>query len=184
MLTLPNIITFIRIALIPVFLIVYYNSEGPSHFFAAFVFWFAGVSDALDGYLARKLNQSTPFGAFLDPIADKVMVAAGFFVIVEFYNSMWITIPAILMLSREIIMAGLREWMSQLGKRDVVAVSSSGKAKTVAQMLALIGLIWNANQELTYLSYGYYYLAFFLTMQSLVEYFRAAWVHIKNAEAV
>lgn len=184
MLTLPNIITFVRLLLIPVFLVVYYCSDGPSHFWAAFVFWFAGVSDALDGYLARKLNQSTPFGAFLDPIADKVMVAAGFFVVVEYYNSWWVTVPAICMLSREIIMSGLREWMSQIGKRDVVAVSKAGKAKTVAQMLALIGLIWNANQELTWMSYGYYYLAFFLTMQSLIEYFRAAWVHIKSAPSV
>lgn len=184
MFTLPNIITFVRLILIPVFLVVYYLTEGDTHFLAAFVFWFAGVSDALDGYLARKLNQSTPFGAFLDPVADKVMVAAGFFVVVEFYNSIWVTIPAIFMLSREIIMSALREWMSELGKRDVVAVSQAGKAKTVAQMLALIGLIWNANEYLTWLAFGYYYLAFFLTMQSLVEYFRAAWGHLKDAEPV
>lgn len=182
MLTLPNIITFIRIALIPVFLLVYYLSEGPSYFYAAFVFWFAGVSDALDGYLARKLNQSTPFGAFLDPVADKVMVTAGMFVIVEQYQSIWVTIPAVVMLSREIIMSALREWMSQLGKRDVVAVSKMGKTKTVAQMLALIGLIWNHGTLLTGLSFAYYYIAFILTVWSLYEYFSAAWVHLKTSK--
>ena len=178
MLNLPNIITLTRIALIPVFLIVYYLSDGPAYFYAAFVFWFAGVSDALDGYLARKLNQSTPFGAFLDPIADKVMVTAGFFVIVEQYQSLWVTVPAIAMLGREFIMSGLREWMSALGKRDVVAVSAWGKAKTVAQMLALIDLIWNFNWLLTGLSFIYYYIAFGLTMYSLWEYFKGAWPHM------
>lgn len=180
MYSLPNIITFIRIALIPVFIIVYYLSDGPSHFWAAFIFWFAGVSDALDGYLARKLDQSTPFGAFLDPVADKVMVTAGMFVVVEFYQSWWVTIPAILILSREVIMSALREWMSEIGKRDVVAVSKSGKAKTVAQMLALIGLIWNHSPFLTGLSFVYFYIAFVLTMWSLYEYFSAAWQYLLN----
>lgn len=182
MLTIPNIITLIRVALIPVFLVVYYMDitwpNWGAHFGAAFIFWFAGASDALDGYLARKLKQSTPFGAFLDPIADKVMVTAGFFIVVEYYDSLWITIPAIAMLSREIIMSGLREWMAELGVRDVVAVSKMGKSKTVAQMLALIGLIWDFNQYLTGLSFVYYYLAFVLTMWSLFEYFSAAWGHI------
>jgi CDP-diacylglycerol--glycerol-3-phosphate 3-phosphatidyltransferase len=172
----------IRIGLSPVFLLAYYLNEGESHFIAAFIFWFAGASDALDGYLARKLDQSTPFGAFLDPVADKVMVAAGLFIIVEQYQSAWVTVPAIAMISREIIMSGLREWMSALGKRDVVAVSKSGKTKTVAQMLALIGLIWNFSPFLTNLSFAFYYLAFGLTMWSLYEYFSAAWVHMKEAK--
>jgi CDP-diacylglycerol--glycerol-3-phosphate 3-phosphatidyltransferase len=188
MLNLPNTITFIRIALIPVFLIVYYMTDmgiinvehdgTKNYFWAAFIFWFAGVSDALDGYLARKLDQSTPFGAFLDPVADKIMVAAGLFVIVQHYQSLWVTIPAVVMLSREIIMSALREWMSELGKRDVVAVSKSGKTKTVAQMLALIGLIWHHDSFITDLSFGYYYIAFVLTVWSLYEYFSAAWKHI------
>ncbi|MFT5162350.1 MAG: CDP-diacylglycerol--glycerol-3-phosphate 3-phosphatidyltransferase [Alteromonadaceae bacterium] len=187
MLTIPNIITLVRVALIPVFLIVYYIKDpwlsfGPLwgvNFGAAFIFWFAGVSDAVDGYLARKLNQSTPFGAFLDPIADKVMVTAGFFIVVEYYQSPWITVPAVAMVSREIIMSGLREWMSRLGLGDVVAVSQAGKAKTVAQMLALIALIWDFNDILTGLAFGYYYLAFILTMWSVYEYFIAAWPHLK-----
>ncbi len=178
MFTIPNIITMVRVALIPVFLIIFYLDVSWAHFGAAFVFWFAGASDALDGYLARKLNQSTPFGAFLDPVADKVMVTAGLFLIVQHYDSAWVTIPAIAMASREIIMSGLREWMSALGVRDVVAVSKSGKTKTVAQMLALIGLIWDYSPFLTGLSFVYYYLAFALTMWSLYEYFSAAWPYI------
>jgi CDP-diacylglycerol--glycerol-3-phosphate 3-phosphatidyltransferase len=182
MLTIPNIITLIRVALIPVFLIIFYMDVSWANFGAAFVFWFAGISDALDGYLARKLQQSTPFGAFLDPVADKIMVTAGLFLIVEYYDSIWVTIPAVIMVSREIIMSGLREWMSALGVRDVVAVSKSGKTKTVAQMLALIGLIWDYNELLTGLSFIYYYLAFALTIWSLYEYFSAAWGYLTGAK--
>ena len=151
MITLPNIITFIRIALIPVFIIVYYLSEGPSFFWAAFVFWFAGVSDALDGYLARKLDQSTPFGAFLDPVADKVMVAAGMFVIVEHYQSLWVTIPAICILSREIVMSALRPSTSLLrqmwamrSSRSSLRVTSGSKA-CASLIRSLRAASWAAN---------------------------------------
>ena len=101
----------------------------------------------------RKLNQSTAFGAFLDPVADKIMVAAALVVIVEHYNTIWVTIPAMTMIGREIIISALREWMAELGKRSSVAVSWIGKWKTMIQMVSLTGLIWQYNVWMVWLAY-------------------------------
>ena len=139
---IPNLLTLFRLFLIPVFILCFYSGIENARFWAAFVFWLAAITDALDGYLARKLQQSTPFGAFLDPVADKVMVAVALVLIAVDSLSLWVTVPAIIMISREIVISALREWMAELGKRANVAVSNLGKYKTIAQMLALIGLIW------------------------------------------
>ncbi|WDE14126.1 CDP-diacylglycerol--glycerol-3-phosphate 3-phosphatidyltransferase [Thalassomonas haliotis] len=185
--TIPNQITFFRIVLIPVFLIVFYLPVSWHHFGAAFIFWLAAISDALDGYLARRLKQSTAFGAFIDPVADKLMVTAALVIIVQDYHQWWISIPALIMVAREVFISALREFMSSRGKRDEVAVSTMGKYKTAAQMLALIGLIWrpdydiplilfNFPQELfMFIAYGLYFIATILTFWSMVTYFRAAW---------
>ncbi|TDF41692.1 CDP-diacylglycerol--glycerol-3-phosphate 3-phosphatidyltransferase [Alteromonadaceae bacterium M269] len=173
--TIPNILTVFRIILIPVFLIMFYLPVAWSHFAGAFVFWLASITDALDGYLARKLEQSTPFGAFLDPVADKLMVAAALVVIVQDFQSAWITIPALVMICREILISALREWMSELGNRDAVAVSNVGKFKTIAQMLALIGLLWQANSFILWLGYILLYVATALTFWSMFIYIKAAW---------
>ncbi|WP_199611609.1 CDP-diacylglycerol--glycerol-3-phosphate 3-phosphatidyltransferase [Flocculibacter collagenilyticus] len=182
--TIPNTLTLFRILLIPVFLIIFYLPYSWAHFGAAFVFWLAAITDALDGYLARKLEQSTPFGAFLDPVADKVMVVAACFIIAEDFQSAWITIPVLTMVAREVVISALREWMAELGKRASVAVSEMGKYKTAAQMLALIGLIWQPNDLviwgielgwLTDLAFLMLYIAFVLTLWSMVIYIKAAW---------
>lgn len=182
--SIPNIITMFRIILIPIFVMVFYAPIEESHFWAAFVFWVASISDMLDGYLARRLDQSTAFGAFLDPVADKLMVAAACFLIVEDYQTIWITLPAITMIGREILVSALREWMAELGKRANVAVSTIGKYKTAAQMLALIGLIWRPEQWqywgipwylLSYVAWILLYVAFALTLWSMLTYLKAAW---------
>jgi CDP-diacylglycerol--glycerol-3-phosphate 3-phosphatidyltransferase len=173
--TIPNILTIFRIALIPVFLVLFYLPVAWSHFGAAFIFWLAAITDALDGYLARKLEQSTPFGAFLDPVADKLMVAAALVVIVHDYQSVWVTVPALVMICREILISALREWMSELGNRNVVAVSDVGKYKTIAQMLALIGLLWQPNSFILWLGYVLLYIATALTFWSMFIYIKAAW---------
>ncbi len=185
--TLPNQITLFRIILIPIFLLIFYLPLSWSHFGAFAVFWLASVSDALDGYLARKLNQSTPFGAFIDPVADKLMVVCGLVVIAQDYQQWWITIPALLMIAREIIISALREFMSSRGKRDEVAVSEMGKYKTAAQMLGIMGLIWQPDydipliifnfphQILMFAAYSFYAIATILTVWSMIEYIRAAW---------
>ena len=139
--TIPNIITLIRVLLIPIFVSVYFLDWKWAHEAGAFIFWLAAITDWFDGYLARRLKQSSAFGAFLDPVADKLIVAAALLMITHTYQSLWITVPAIILLMREIFVSALREWMSEQGASDAVKVSFIGKAKTMAQMLALIGLL-------------------------------------------
>jgi CDP-diacylglycerol--glycerol-3-phosphate 3-phosphatidyltransferase len=191
--TLPNQITLFRIILIPVFLIVFYLPLSWSNFGAFAVFWLASISDALDGYLARKLNQSSAFGAFIDPVADKLMVVAALVMIVEDYQTWWISIAAIIMISREVFISALREFMSSRGKRDIVAVSNMGKYKTAAQMLGIMGLIWQPNYDiplilfkfpheiLNFAAYSFFFIATVLTVTTFFSYFRAAWPELKNS---
>jgi CDP-diacylglycerol--glycerol-3-phosphate 3-phosphatidyltransferase len=179
--TIPNIITLFRVMLIPVFVMVFFLDWKWAHQAAAFIFWFAAITDWIDGYLARKLNQTTAFGAFLDPVADKLIVAAALLLITHSYASIWITIPAILLLAREVYISALREWMAQQGKRDIVKVSFTGKAKTTAQMLALIGLLSDMEYfmeiRIYWVSLGYIllYVAAVLSFWSMIVYTKAAW---------
>ncbi len=180
---IPNTLTTFRLILIPVFLIVFYLPSPLAYFWAAFVFWLASVTDILDGYLARKLEQSTPFGAFLDPVADKVMVSVALIVLTQHYQSLYMTIPTIIIIGREIVISALREWMAELGKRANVAVSQLGKVKAAAQMLAIIGLIWQYNSWMITLSYILFYIATLLTFVSMVQYLQAAWRDLANKSA-
>ena len=172
---IPNTLTTFRLFLIPIFLVIFYLPFSWAFFAAAFVFWLASITDILDGYLARRLNQSTPFGAFLDPVADKVMVCAALVALSSNYQSLYMTNPALVIISREIVISALREWMAEQGKRDNVAVSNMGKFKTAAQMLAIIGLIWQFDTWMIYLSYGLLYVATLLTLSSMLQYLIAAW---------
>lgn len=171
---IPNTLTTFRLCLIPIFLVIFYLPYQWAFFAAAFVFWLASITDILDGYLARRLNQSTPFGAFLDPVADKVMVSVALVLLVSHYQSLWMTVPAIIIVSREIVISALREWMAEQGKRGQVAVSQLGKIKTAAQMLAIIGLIWQFQPWMVTLSYVLLYIATLLTFGSMVQYLMAA----------
>ncbi|PKG37324.1 CDP-diacylglycerol--glycerol-3-phosphate 3-phosphatidyltransferase [Psychromonas sp. Urea-02u-13] len=172
---IPNILTSFRIFLIPIFVIVYYLPVAWSAPVAAFIFWLAGITDILDGYLARKLNQSTPFGAFLDPVADKIMVAVSLVMIVEHYAIIWVTIPAMIMICREIIISALREWMAEIGQRASVAVSRIGKIKTFSQMMALFLLIWQYSPMMEWAGFAFMFIATVLTLWSMVVYLKAAW---------
>ncbi|WP_394205474.1 CDP-diacylglycerol--glycerol-3-phosphate 3-phosphatidyltransferase [Shewanella waksmanii] len=174
----PIALTLFRLFLLPVFVVVFYLPYSWSAFAAAFIFWLAAVTDALDGYAARKLKQSTRFGAFLDPVADKIMVTTALVLLVAQYNNIWLTLPALFMIGREIVISALREWMAELGKRGAVAVSWIGKYKTAAQMVAITGLIWQPNQWLTYLAMALFYVAAILTFWSMVVYIRAAWADL------
>jgi CDP-diacylglycerol--glycerol-3-phosphate 3-phosphatidyltransferase len=173
-LTIPNILTLLRLVLIPVFVIAFYLPYSWSDLVAAMIFLFAGATDWLDGYLARKLNQTSRFGAFLDPVADKVMVAAALLLITEDYASIWVTIPAMTMIGREIIVSALREWMAELGKRSSVAVSWVGKVKTVSQMTSLWLLIWQYNDWMVWAGFAALYVATILTYWSMFQYLAAA----------
>ena len=179
--TIPNIVTLFRVSLIPVFVTVYFLDWQWAHETAAFIFWLAAITDWFDGYLARKLKQSSPFGAFLDPVADKLIVAAALLMITHAYASVWITIPAIVLLMREIYISALREWMSELGASNLVKVSFLGKAKTMAQMLALIGLLSGLDEFMGFPIYWVVlgkillYIAAVLSLWSMVIYTIAAW---------
>ena len=182
--TVPNIITLFRVNLIPVLVTVYFLDWRWAHEAGAFIFWLAAITDWFDGYLARKLQQSTPFGAFLDPVADKLIVGAALLMITHSYANLWITLPSIALLVREIYVSALREWMGQNGVREAVKVSFIGKAKTTAQMLALIGLLSGLETFMGFTIYwvtlGYIllYIAALLSLWSMLVYTKAAWPHL------
>ncbi len=182
--TVPNIITLFRVILIPIFVTVYFLDWRWAHEAGAFIFWLAAITDWFDGYLARKLQQSTPFGAFLDPVADKLIVGAALLMITHSYANLWITLPSIALLVREIYVSALREWMGQNGVREAVKVSFIGKAKTTAQMLALIGLLSGLETFMGFTIYwvtlGYIllYIAALLSLWSMLVYTKAAWPHL------
>lgn len=181
-LNIPIILTLLRFALIPAFVVVFYLPYDWSPFVVALIFIIAAFTDWLDGYLARILDQTTRFGAFLDPVADKVMVAIALVLISEYYHSIWITIPAATMIAREVIISALREWMAELGKRANVAVSQVGKFKTAAQMLALTLLLWRYNDTTVYIGYALLYIATALTYWSMYQYILAAKDDILHAD--
>lgn len=182
MLTLPNTLTFLRVLLIPVFVGLFYWPTPRSNLLAAFVFILAALTDLLDGYLARRLKQTTKFGAFLDPVADKIMVCTALVLVVEWYSvkssqffqgiNLLVSIPAIVIISREIVVSALREWMAEIGKRSAVAVNWVGKWKTTIQMFAIAGLIWRHNEFVIYASIGLLAVATVLTIWSMVMYLR------------
>lgn len=181
-LTIPNILTLLRIAMIPVFVVIFYLPYSWAKPISAVIFVIAAMTDWLDGYLARMLKQTTSFGAFLDPVADKVIVAISLVLISEYYHSVWITLPAATMIAREVIVSALREWMAELGKRANVAVSWIGKVKTASQMFAITMLLWRPeDQTMLYLSYTVLYIATALTYWSMIQYLRAAKNDLLNA---
>ena len=175
---IPNALTLLRILLIPVFVLVFYLPYNWSFFASAAIFGLAGITDWLDGYMARRLNQSTPFGAFLDPVADKLMVAIALALLIDRFGAWWFTIPATIIIGREIVISALREWMAELGKRTSVAVSFVGKVKTFFQILAILVLLAAAPERsgiLLDVGLALLYSAAALTLWSMIVYIRAAW---------
>ncbi len=173
---IPNLLTVFRIAMIPVCVALYYLPFEWAYWAAALVFVLAAVTDWFDGYLARRLDQSTPFGAFLDPVADKLIVAAALVVLVHAYSSIWLTLPAIVIVGREIVISALREWMAEIGKRASVAVSMIGKLKTFVQMVAITVLLASPPGTVTgVIGLIMLFGAAVLTLWSMIVYLRAAW---------
>jgi len=183
MINIPNILTLLRILLIPIIVGVFYAPIEQGNLIACALFTLAAFTDWLDGYLARKLDQSTPFGAFLDPVADKITVAAALTMLVEVHATWWLTIPAIVIISREIVISALREWMAEAGQRANIAVSYLGKIKTTAQMVAIILLLaFLPGEQYTWTGVLLLYVAATLTLWSMVSYLLAAWRTLKESE--
>ncbi len=182
-LTLPTAITLFRIALIPIFVVVFYLPFAWSNLAAAALFALASISDWVDGYLARTLKQESSFGAFLDPVADKLMVVVAIILLVQTHPSIYIAIPSVIIVIREISVSALREWMAELGARASVQVSFIGKAKTAAQLFSLFLMIYAEPLEglqVFEVGLGFYYLAAILTIVSMFVYLRSAWPVIKK----
>ena len=176
--TIPTQLTLMRIALIPVVGILIYIDGWWTYLASAALFGLAAITDWLDGYLARKLGQMTPFGAFLDPVADKLIVATALVLLVEIHASAILAVPALVIVGREIVVSALREWMSEYSERRSVAVSFLGKVKTTFQMIAIIVLLATGpdlSNPLVTLGYVLLYLAAALTLWSMYQYLKLAW---------
>ena len=175
---IPNVLTLLRIVLIPVFVLLFYLPVEWARFGCALVFAVAAVTDWFDGYLARRWGQVSPFGAFLDPVADKLMVAVALLLLVQADPTPALAIPAAVIIGREITISALREWMAELGARAEVAVSVIGKIKTAVQMVAILLLIYEtpvAGIPVFTVGFVLLYVAAALTLWSMVLYLRAAW---------
>ncbi|MBI5898376.1 MAG: CDP-diacylglycerol--glycerol-3-phosphate 3-phosphatidyltransferase [Rhodocyclales bacterium] len=182
-LNIPNLLTWARILLIPLVVGVFYMplSVGEQNFIATTAFLVAAITDWIDGWLARKLNQISAFGAFLDPVADKLMVAAALVMLVKLDRAD--AILAFVIIGREIAISALREWMAHIGARKSVAVSLIGKLKTIAQMTAIPMLLWHAPigpLNIVWLGTLALWVAALLTLWSMGYYLRKAWPEISE----
>jgi CDP-diacylglycerol--glycerol-3-phosphate 3-phosphatidyltransferase len=186
---LPTWLTLFRVALLPVMVLVFYLPFHGHNITAAIVFALAGVTDWLDGYLARRLNMTSKFGAFLDPVADKLMVAVTLFMLVASHRGDWsgivMAITSAVIVGREISISALREWMAEIGMRATVRVAFLGKLKTAMQMAALIVLILQHEKDaealrLYHIGEGLLVLAGILTIWSGLHYLRAAWPALRE----
>ena len=194
-LTVPTMLTLLRIVLIPVLAVVFYLPYTWTNFAAASVFGLAALTDWLDGWIARRYHQFSTFGAFLDPVADKLMVATALFLIVQGHPTAWMALWAAVIVGREIAVSALREWMAELGQRARVAVATVGKIKTIAQMVALLCLLYAIDPARPHpapwpgdfiFHVGDWLLAIaaLLTLWSGYEYLRAAWPALRAGERI
>ena len=183
---LPNTLTWLRIALIPLFVILFYLPHWWGRPAAAAVFGIAGLTDWLDGYLARKYQLTSNFGAFLDPVADKLLVVTALVLLVSDTGGtlgIVVTLSAMVIIGREITISALREWMAELGARGQVAVSRVGKYKTTAQIIALLFMLFRDSVfgvPVYTIGVGFLVVAATLTLWSMVVYLRSAWPFLKD----
>ena len=195
-LTIPTMLTLARIVMIPVLVAVFYLPGKWTSVAAMLVFALASITDWLDGWIARRWHQYSAFGAFLDPVADKLMVSTALFLIVQAHPTPWMACWAGVIVGREIAVSALREWMAELGQRATVKVATIGKIKTVAQMVALACLLYAVNprhqlQPGTDIWMGQFVfhvgdwllaVAAVLTLWSGFQYLHAAWPALRADE--
>ena len=181
---LANLLTSFRILLVPVFVLLFMLPSDWTRLATATVFALAAVTDWIDGYVARSRGETSRFGAFLDPVADNLIVGAALVMMAGAHANLWFSAAAVVIVGREIIISALREWMADMQRRGVVSVSWVGKVKTVFQMVAILvllalpadlGLLW------VKLGYGLLYVAAALTLWSMVIYIQAAWPTLRKA---
>jgi len=181
--TVPNLLTALRIVLIPVIVGLFYLPYGWGDMVAGVLFAIAGITDTLDGYVARRMGQVSHLGTFLDPVADKLIVATALVLIVSRNPDWYVTLTACVIIGREIAISALREWMAEIGARKKVAVSALGKFKTIAQIVGLSMMLFREN----FLGLPIYWIglvltivAAVLTLWSMALYLEAAWPELKQ----
>jgi CDP-diacylglycerol--glycerol-3-phosphate 3-phosphatidyltransferase len=183
-LNIPNMLTLFRIAMIPVLVLVFYFPAFENqHVVLASIFFIASVTDWFDGYLARKLNQQSAFGAFLDPVADKLSVSIALVLIVSAHPGAFVAIPAAVIIGRELTISALREWMANIGYNNEVKVSIIGKFKTAGQLWAIGFMLYEEPIGwFSPLQFGYLllYISAGLTLWSMVSYLIAAWPRLRK----
>jgi CDP-diacylglycerol--glycerol-3-phosphate 3-phosphatidyltransferase len=183
---IANILTLLRIVMIPLVVILFYLPYRWSAPVAGLVFGLAAVTDSLDGYLARRLGQTSALGAFLDPVADKLMVAVALVLVASGDPRWFIVVSAIVIIGREITVSALREWMAEIGARAKVAVSNLGKWKTIVQMVGLSFLLYRDDLfglPIYSLGIGLTGGAALLTLWSMVAYLKAAWPDLMQSRS-
>jgi CDP-diacylglycerol--glycerol-3-phosphate 3-phosphatidyltransferase len=183
MLNIPNSLTLFRVALIPVFVVVFFLPFHWSGPVSAGIFALASITDWLDGYLARRLKQSSPFGAFLDPVADKLIVVVALVLLVSAHPYWWVAIAAAIIVGREITISGLREWMAEMGARQRVAVSTVAKYKTAGQMAAITIMLYRiplAGFPVYLIGLALLFVSAALTLWTMAWYLHAAWPQMRS----
>ena len=171
-------LTLVRLSSIPIFGLFYYLPFRWAHPVATIIFVFAGITDWLDGYIARSLSQTTSLGAFLDPVADKLLIGTVLVLVVGECYVGYLAIPGAIIICREIIVSALREWMAELGKHTSMAVTFLSKIKTALQMIALILLIWYAPRAQSWIlmsGVALLWVAALLTVWTMIIYLQIAW---------
>jgi CDP-diacylglycerol--glycerol-3-phosphate 3-phosphatidyltransferase len=183
--TVPNVLTWLRILAIPLVVVLFYLPYRWADPAAGLLFGAAGITDSLDGYYARKLGQTSRLGAFLDPVADKLIVAVALVLLVSRDPRILVVLTAAVIIGREIAISALREWMAEIGQRTKVAVSRLGKFKTILQIVGLSLMLFRV--DLLFIPmYGLGLLltiiAAALTLASMVDYLRAAWPDLRRGD--
>ena len=184
---IPNALTVLRILLIPVFIVLFYLPAHWANVAATAVFVLAAITDWLDGFIARRMGLVSPLGAFLDPVADKLMVATALVLLVQADPTIAMAIAAAVIIGREITISALREWMAELGSRTKVAVSEIGKFKTAAQMVSISLLIYREDAwgiPVYTVGLVLLYIAVALTLWSMTLYLKAAWPSLRGDSGV
>jgi CDP-diacylglycerol--glycerol-3-phosphate 3-phosphatidyltransferase len=186
---LPNSLTLLRVLMIPVMVLIFFSDISGRYLIAAAIFGAAAITDWLDGYLARRLGQGTSFGAFLDPVADKLMVSVAIIILIHELQSVPFTIAGCVIIAREIVVSALREWMAEIGERTSVRVSWLGKVKTTVQMISITVLLaidpmaGGSWMLLMLLGYALFMVAAVLTVWSMLLYLLAARKAVQNSES-
>jgi len=184
---LPNTLTWLRISMIPAILVLFFLPYWWADPAACAAFALAGITDTLDGYYARKLGQTSRLGAFLDPVADKLIVAAALVLIVSKDPRWFVVIAAVVIIGREIAVSALREWMAEIGARGRIKVSALGKYKTIMQIVGLSLLLFRRDVlgiPVYTLGLVLTAVATVLTLWSMIAYLRIAWPELRGSASL